>query len=103
METAPIIDFFDCSPIGIQTILDQFFHNANGTLNYLTSSDAIDHLLGEGEDLFGSGTRSRCHGHVLLLLVSASLSTLTGGEDCFPPIFFVTRDLPRDGVAHGKY
>ena len=35
------------SPIGIQTILDQFFHDTDGTLNYFSSSDPIDYLLGE--------------------------------------------------------
>jgi len=57
IESSSLALDVDLGSISIQTIFNQFLHDADGTLDYFARGDAIDYFLGEGADLLGSSPR----------------------------------------------
>lgn len=44
----------DLGGVGVETVFEEFFDDADWSLDYLAGGDAVDDIFGEGADLWSS-------------------------------------------------
>ena len=55
-ETPSLTGDVDLECIGIETVFEEFFDDADWSLDYFASGNAVDYCFGEGADLWSAVT-----------------------------------------------